>query len=261
MADILIVFGSKSDSNVFCKIAEELAAKKISYELRAISAHRTPELLMACMEKTKAKIIIAGAGLAAHLPGVVASKTIKPVIGVPVNSNFDGLDSLLSIVQMPPGIPVLSVGIDNAVESAGMAALMLKEYNEVNIVANEELKDNKRVKKCKETLAEFNVKHTTSNNFDNKKININFIDFNENSQKFDSNLVINIPVKDTVTKSSAVHFAELTKTGLWVGINRGENAAIAAVEILNVNGKFEKKLVKYREEMKQKVIKDDASLR
>lgn len=258
-ADVLVVFGSKSDENIYAKIADELKQRGISYELRICSAHRTPEMLDDILKKTKAKVIIAGAGLAAHLPGVVASKTIRPVIGVPVNSNFDGLDSLLSIIQMPPGIPVLSVGIDNAFEAAESASYMLKGFKGAAIVGN---RGNKRVKKCVEVLKNFGAEYAFSEAPSADKININFIDFGNTCPKFDKKfLVINVPLKESLTKGNAVHFAELAKNGLWLGINRAENAAIAAVEILNINGKFTKKLNAYREEMKKKVLNDDKSLK
>ncbi len=110
--------GSKSDWDTMklaCDVLEEL---EIPYEKKVVSAHRTPELMFEYAESAAErglKVIIAGAGGAAHLPGMVAAKTILPVIGVPVkSSNLNGLDSLLSIVQMPGGIPVATVAIGNA---------------------------------------------------------------------------------------------------------------------------------------------------
>ena len=101
----------------------------VSYCVYAVSAHRTPELLAEILSQLEAEgteVIIAGAGLAAHLPGVVASKTIIPVIGVPIGGNgLGGLDALLSIVQMPKQIPVATVGIDNAANAAYLACEIL----------------------------------------------------------------------------------------------------------------------------------------
>ena len=112
MKKVLVVFGSKSDKSVFEPIVKSQKEKKADVDMRICSAHRTPALLNSILLEKQYDLVIAGAGLAAHLPGVVASKTPVPVIGVPCNGAFDGLDSFLSIVQMPPGIPVLGVGVD-----------------------------------------------------------------------------------------------------------------------------------------------------
>jgi phosphoribosylaminoimidazole carboxylase PurE protein len=123
--DVAIIMGSESDLPVMQGAASALDQLKVSYEIKVVSAHRTPEM-MVTYAKTAAtrgiQVIIAGAGGAAHLPGMVASMTHLPVIGVPVKSrSLDGLDSLLSIVQMPKGVPVATVSIDNA-ENAGLLA-------------------------------------------------------------------------------------------------------------------------------------------
>lgn len=117
-----IIFGSKSDSEIMKGAASVLEEFGIGYSAYVISAHRAPELLektIKFLEDNKYECIIAGAGLAAHLPGVIASKTIIPVIGVPINAALNGMDSLLSIVQMPKSIPVACVGINNSY-NAGM---------------------------------------------------------------------------------------------------------------------------------------------
>ena len=121
---VSIIMGSKSDLPVMEKAAEILNNFKIYFEMRALSAHRTPgevEKFVKNVESRGIKVIIAGAGMAAHLPGVVASMTRIPVIGVPVDTSLSGMDALLSIVQMPPGIPVATVGI-NAAQNAGILA-------------------------------------------------------------------------------------------------------------------------------------------
>ncbi|GBF73641.1 5-(carboxyamino)imidazole ribonucleotide mutase [Paenibacillus sp. 598K] len=127
--------GSKSDWDTMklaCDVLEEL---QIPYEKKVVSAHRTPDLMFEYAETAAArglKVIIAGAGGAAHLPGMVASKTALPVIGVPVkSSNLSGLDSLLSIVQMPAGIPVATVAIGNAggANAGLLAAQMLGAFD------------------------------------------------------------------------------------------------------------------------------------
>ena len=126
---VAILMGSDSDYPVMQKAEDILKEFKISYETRVLSAHRTPKQTVAFIssaEKRGAKIFIAGAGGAAHLAGIVAAHTAYPVIGVPIMSkSMNGLDSLLSIVQMPPGVPVATVAIDGAKNAALLAVQIL----------------------------------------------------------------------------------------------------------------------------------------
>jgi 5-(carboxyamino)imidazole ribonucleotide mutase len=127
--DVAIIMGSDSDWPVMEEAAKALDSFGISYSADVVSAHRMPEEMIE-FAKTAAskgyKVIIAGAGGAAHLPGMVASLTTLPVIGVPVSlKNLDGMDSLLSIVQMPGGVPVATVGIDNAKNAGILAARII----------------------------------------------------------------------------------------------------------------------------------------
>ncbi len=125
--------GSDSDLEVMQGAAEILEQFGVGYEITVVSAHRTPEALYKyakTSEKKGLKVIIAGAGGSAHLPGMVASMTVLPVIGVPVKTkSMDGLDSLLSIVQMPPGVPVASVAI-NGSKNAGILAVQILATND-----------------------------------------------------------------------------------------------------------------------------------
>lgn len=125
---VAIVMGSKSDQAVADKAIEVLEEHSIPYEVRVISAHRNPEELDRYLRETEDSfgVIIAIAGLSAALPGVIASKTEKPVIGVPVSGKLMGMDALLSMVQMPPGVPVGVVGIDNGKNAALLALRILK---------------------------------------------------------------------------------------------------------------------------------------
>jgi len=125
VAKVAIVAGSRSDEQLAREAAEVLAELGVEHETVFISAHRDPEGLREFVAKSDADVFIAIAGLAAHLPGVIASQTVKPVIGVPVSAKLGGLDSLLSIVQMPYGVPVATVGIDNARNAAILAAEIL----------------------------------------------------------------------------------------------------------------------------------------
>jgi 5-(carboxyamino)imidazole ribonucleotide mutase len=124
---VSIIMGSTSDLSVMEKTAEVLNDFRIPFEMNALSAHRTPEEVKTFAVNAVSrgiKVIIAAAGMAAHLPGVVAAMTPLPVIGVPINASLEGLDSILSILQMPPGIPVATVGI-NAAQNAGILAAQI----------------------------------------------------------------------------------------------------------------------------------------
>ncbi len=126
--EVTIVMGSSSDSKVMKGAVEALDACGVEWEARILSAHRMPEELKAYIEGQVAagtRVFIAGAGLAAHLPGVIASYTVRPVIGVPIRAAFDGLDALLSIVQMPKGVPVATVGVNNSYNAGLLAVQML----------------------------------------------------------------------------------------------------------------------------------------
>lgn len=124
---VSIIMGSTSDLPVMEAAAKVLDEMEIPFEINALSAHRTPgevEKFARNAQSRGIRVIIAAAGMAAHLPGVIASMTTLPVIGVPVKSSLEGLDALLSIVQMPPGIPVATVGI-NAAQNAGILAAQM----------------------------------------------------------------------------------------------------------------------------------------
>jgi len=127
MADtiVTILAGSESDKFVYEKAEMVLKENNIPYELKILSAHRDPEKLDDYLKTCQSLVYIAVAGLSAALPGVVASKTEKPVIGVPVSAKLGGLDALLSIVQMPPRVPVACVGIDRGENAAYLAIRIL----------------------------------------------------------------------------------------------------------------------------------------
>ena len=151
MAEIGIIMGSASDLPIMQQAADILTEFGISYEMNIVSAHRTPELMFDYAKTAHArglKVIIAGAGGAAHLPGMTASLTPLPVIGVPIKSSnsIDGWDSILSILQMPNGIPVATVAL-NAAKNAGILAAIIVGTSNPEILAKleaymEELKRN-----------------------------------------------------------------------------------------------------------------------
>lgn len=137
--------GSKSDMKVAQKAIAVLKELNIRYKLRVASAHRTPELVDKLVAEADAEVFIAIAGLSAALPGVIAARTIKPVIGVPVSGALN-LDAILSVVQMPPGIPVAGVGLDRGENAALLAAaiIALKDKNVAKALKQyrQKLKDN-----------------------------------------------------------------------------------------------------------------------
>lgn len=149
---VSIIMGSTSDLPVMEKAAKFFDEMQIPFEMNALSAHRTPDEVEAFAKgaaERGVKVIIAGAGMAAALPGVIAASTTLPVIGVPIKGMLDGLDAMLSIIQMPPGIPVATVGVNGAQNAAILAAEMLA-------LADGQLAD--RLKNYKESLKEKIVK-------------------------------------------------------------------------------------------------------
>ena len=126
MVDIAVISGSTSDQPIVDRIQRKLMDQGFSSEHRVLSAHRDPLELEKYLSGCDARVFIAVAGLSAALPGVIASRTCRPVIGVPVSAKLGGLDALLSIVQMPPGVPVACVGIDNG-ENAALLAIRILE--------------------------------------------------------------------------------------------------------------------------------------
>ncbi|HEY5500334.1 MAG TPA: 5-(carboxyamino)imidazole ribonucleotide mutase [Bacteroidales bacterium] len=156
---VSIIMGSTSDLKVMEKAAELLNDFKIPFEINALSAHRTPEEVEDFSKNALdrgIRVIIAAAGMAAHLPGVIAASTTLPVIGVPISASLSGMDALLAIVQMPPGIPVATVGINASLNAAILAVQFLAQADEdlqkklvdykeslkkKIVLANEELKE------------------------------------------------------------------------------------------------------------------------
>jgi 5-(carboxyamino)imidazole ribonucleotide mutase len=161
---VSIIMGSTSDLQVMEAAAKFLDEYGIPFEMNALSAHRTPaevEKFARNAGERGIKVVIAGAGMAAHLPGVIASMTTLPVIGVPIKASLEGLDSLLAIVQMPPGIPVATVGI-NASLNAGILAAQILALQDETLAASmrrqkEELK--KKILAANDELAKIKFTH------------------------------------------------------------------------------------------------------
>ena len=162
-AIVSIIMGSTSDLPVMEKACKFLDEMQIPFEVNALSAHRTPDAVEAFAKGAKArgiKVIIAAAGMAAALPGVIAASTTLPVIGVPIKGMLDGLDVMLSIIQMPPGIPVATVGVNGAMNAAILAMEMIALTDEQVAQRLAEYKAGlgKKIEKANQELAE--VKYT-----------------------------------------------------------------------------------------------------
>jgi phosphoribosylaminoimidazole carboxylase, PurE protein len=164
---VSIIMGSTSDLPFMKKAAEFFDEFEIPFEIHALSAHRTPaevEHFAKNAGDRGIEVIIAAAGMAAHLPGVIASMTSLPVIGVPINSSLDGMDALLAIVQMPPGIPVATVGINASLNAAILAVQIMatkdEKLQDKLISYKEGLK--KKIVKANQELSELNYKYKTN---------------------------------------------------------------------------------------------------
>ena len=159
--------GSTSDMPVLEKAAKLLDEFEIPFEINALSAHRTPQEVTDFANnasKRGLKVIIAAAGMAAHLPGVIAAQTTVPVIGVPIKSTLEGMDALLAIVQMPPGIPVATVGINAGLNAAILAVQMLSLTDERIAARFAEYKQGlaKKIVKANEELKEVKFEYKTN---------------------------------------------------------------------------------------------------
>lgn len=164
---VSIIMGSTSDLPVMEKAAQFLNEMEVPFEMNALSAHRTPEEVEKFAKgagEKGIKVIIAAAGMAAHLPGVIASMTTVPVIGVPINASLDGMDALLAIVQMPPGIPVATVGINSALNAAILALQMIATSDETARIKLAAYKEGlkKKITKANEELASISYTYKTN---------------------------------------------------------------------------------------------------
>lgn len=164
---VSIIMGSVSDLPVMNKAAQFLDEMEIPFEMNALSAHRTPEEVERFARGAEGRgirVIIAAAGMAAHLCGVIASMTTLPVVGVPIAASLDGIDALLAIVQMPPGIPVATVGINGAQNAAILAAQMLALSDEALARRLASYKEGlkKKIVKANEELASVQFKFKTN---------------------------------------------------------------------------------------------------
>jgi len=164
---VSIIMGSTSDLGIMEKAAKLFDELEIPFEMNALSAHRTPDEVEAFAKGAKdrgIKVIIAGAGMAAHLPGVIAAMTPLPVIGVPINASLSGLDAALAILQMPPGIPVATVAVNGALNAGILAVQMMATGDEELMKKAIQYKENlkQKIVSANEELAKINYKFKTN---------------------------------------------------------------------------------------------------
>ncbi|MCO4795213.1 MAG: AIR carboxylase family protein [Bacteriovoracaceae bacterium] len=234
----LVLFGSQSDENVFNPLVDYLR-KSFEVDQVVLSAHRNPVELGELLDKSDHDFIVAGAGLAAHLPGVVASKVKVPVFGIPVAANFGGLDALLSIQQMPFGVPVMSVA-PNTWEPVGD---LIKSFLKVSKSSLIEFCIDPKITSYEYVTKELNRsrEHASKCGFDVAVLEkpsgdnpvINFVS-NEKTI-ITEGAVINVPLLEDNIRNNPYKASTLfdwsLKGGVWVGANNGRNAAISFLKM------------------------------
>lgn len=249
---VMVIFGSKSDSRVYEPIARGLREAGAEVTVRALSAHRTPKEVDA-LSFDQCDVVIAGAGLAAHLPGVVAARTTSAVIGVPCVGAYEGLDSWLSIAQMPPGVPVLATGVGRGEEAVLAVRALQTAGGKIRLCHRSE---SAAVEKAKKILGELGVPHEEDIAPKAGAVNIAFVQADDALRS--EGVTIFCPVaKESTAKDSIAWFRKAQK-GLWVGLNRGDNAAIAAVQLQR---EYRPQLRAYKESLRQKALAADSGER
>jgi len=202
--------------------------------------------------------------LSAALPGVVAANTIKPVLGVPCLNAYQGLDAFLSVHQMPPGIPVLGSGVNDSESVVLNAKKILSKKNKIGLRfwstahAINEVVD-KTVKVLDDFKAPYEIVGVDSAT-DKKMAYIDFLEFpqlKEVPKKEDGELRIYVPIAKPSLPEQAIYLMDHVNSGLWVGLGRGENAALGAIQILNMNGKYSSKIKTYRKKRQRRVLEED----
>ncbi|MFH1586339.1 MAG: AIR carboxylase family protein [Candidatus Diapherotrites archaeon] len=259
---MLVIFGSVSDSGTYNPIIEALWDYKINYSLRILSAHKTPKELDTALHQSEAKIVIAGAGLAAALPGAVASTVVNPVIGVPSNGSYEGLDALLSIHQMPPGVPVLGVGVNQGKEAVRHVHNYLTGFSGITLIQRDnESKLTETFNRCEGILRDFGIKFKTEKSPKYSSLTELYVDFVpmdeiELVSKSEATVIV-CPVAESSTKQDAMKVLNASSKNLWVGLNNGANAALGAIQLLNFNDAYSDKLIEHRVRLREQLLEID----
>jgi len=304
---IAVVMGSDSDFETMKEMIPVFQDNGIDYEFRVISAHRTPEIATKFAATAKAggfDLIIAGAGMSAHLPGVLAAFTGAPVIGVPIKSDasgMDGMDALHSIIQMPPGIPVATVGIGNTTGAAKLAVKMIKCFGKmysnnhahplVKIIYNQNEVSETNLKKVTDVLSVYSIKHSivdltgpsqadpvqvlrelkTCEN-DNTFLFLNLTGIDIEALIKNDEYAADTPLVEVPQKASSGGFGQTSnkiyyqtgkaESAAFVGVNSYQNAAHLIARIVGIhNQAVYDKVVDEHAKLAAAVIEKDAKLR
>ncbi len=237
---ILVLFGSQSDEYIYGPLVNGLKQEKFEVDFQVLSAHRDPDKLEIKLKETNADFIVAGAGLAAHLPGVVASKISKPVLGISVPAQFGGLDALCSIQQMPYGVPVLSIAPSYTSQSLNL----IKQYSRwsekeknrmINVLIDKKVFDYEYIqseyKRLKNLSFELNFELNLIHDFEDTAPTINFVHDEKciiDDVYEGENPIIQIPLIDKTQRSAPTTailiFQWAEKGGAWCGVNNSRNA-------------------------------------
>ena len=255
MSDVFVVFGSASDKKVYEPLLKKFDYQKISYEFKILSAHKTAKELDKALAKTKAKIFVCGAGLSAALPGVVAANQTKPVIGIPCKGAYNGLDAFLSVAQMPPDIPVICVGVENVKSAAKSCEFYLSNLKEIVLIEKKKGEEKKQFEKCKEFMESNRIpfKVGLRSEFDSSNIFIEFVEIGKKIDEVDCT-VITVPVKSNSTEKDALKSFSQLQNAYSVGLGNYKNAAISALELINLQGNFDSLLKQLRKKAAKKVL-------
>ena len=256
MTDVFVVFGSASDKEVYEPLLEKFKGAGISYEFKVLSAHKTPRDLKSELIHTNASIFVAGAGLSAALPGVIASEQVKPVVGLPCDGAFQGIDAFLATSQMPPDIPVIGVGVGNTSAAVKLCSNYLHGFNEIVLVEKTKGLEKTYFEKCKKYMEENKIPFTIENNSKEENHSKVFIEFNELGSKFkdNRNIVIRVLIAEKTTLKDSLRFFGSLQESYSVALNSYKNAAIAAFELINLKGNYSNMLVDMRKKAAQTVL-------
>ncbi|MFH1391913.1 MAG: AIR carboxylase family protein [Candidatus Diapherotrites archaeon] len=256
MTDVFVVFGSKSDESVYESLLEKFNKAGISYEFKVLSAHKTPREVKSALNDTNASICVAGAGLSAALPGSLAAEKIKPVIGIPCDGAFNGIDAFLTISQMPPDVPVLAVGVGKTSKVVRLCSNYVNGFNEIVLVKKKTDVEKKYFEQCKKFMEENNIPFTIENSSIKPNHSKVFIEFTKLGKKItkNRNVIIRVLVKDNSTKKDSLQFFDSLQSSFSVGLNSYKNAAISALQLINLDGQYNDILVSLKKKATQKVL-------